>query len=274
MLLNNRIQPVIVLGMHRSGTSLISEILTEIGIFIGDDLNIHNESKSILKINQFIFSFAHAYWDYPLNIEPLYRDEVGCNKIIEYINDTIENTSFKKEFFGKQKKAYNKNNLIWGWKEPRTTTTFPLWYRLFPDAKFIFIHRNGIDVAQSLYIREKERQGKIYNRIHSLKCLDIEGAFKLWEEYNQFFEKNKSIICEENLTVFSYEEFLEKPEIMLRKLSDFIETPIDNNSIKSISSRIESSNAFKFKKDDKLVEFYHKHKESFFMKKYNYQNLI
>ena len=40
----------------------------------------------------------------------------------------------------------------WGWKDPRNVFTLPLWLRVFPEAKIIYIVRNGVDVAASLLV--------------------------------------------------------------------------------------------------------------------------
>ena len=48
----------------------------------------------------------------------------------------------------------------WGWKDPQTIFTLPLWLKLFPDAKLIYLTRNGVDVAASLLTREQKRLAK------------------------------------------------------------------------------------------------------------------
>lgn len=274
MLYNKKKQPIIVLGMHRSGTSLISEILNDIGVFMGNDLNVHNESKSILRINEAILSFSHTFWDYPLNIKSLYKDQSGYDNTLSFIKENIEGRKFRRNFFGKQKKEFNNNNLIWGWKEPRTTITFPLWYKLFPNAKFIFLHRNGIDVAQSLYFREKQRQGKFHDGIHSVRCLDFREAFKLWEEYNGFYEGNKNIINGKNLISFSYEEFIENPVKQISNLAEFVEIHIDKKITDKIIHKLKASNTFKFKKDENLKKYYLDNKNHYLMRKYRYDKIL
>mgnify|MGYP001045581200 CR=1 FL=1 len=43
--------PIIILGMHRSGTKIFAEVLNEANIFFGKDLDGHFESKSFRKLN-------------------------------------------------------------------------------------------------------------------------------------------------------------------------------------------------------------------------------
>src|SRR5699024_9625556 len=49
-------KPIIVVGMHRSGTSLLSRVLSDIGVFMGNDLSINHESSFFQKINIKIFN--------------------------------------------------------------------------------------------------------------------------------------------------------------------------------------------------------------------------
>jgi hypothetical protein len=90
-------------------------------------------------------------------------------------------------------------NFPWGWKDPRSTFTLPLWLCLFPNAKIINIKRHGVDVAQSLRVRgwkgflattEKYRKykwivpfrPKKLGFIESPRCAALEGGLSLWQE--------------------------------------------------------------------------------------------
>lgn len=42
---SNLSAPIIILGMHRSGTSLLADVLSKKGFFIGNELNVHSEAK-------------------------------------------------------------------------------------------------------------------------------------------------------------------------------------------------------------------------------------
>jgi hypothetical protein len=44
-------QPVIILGMHRSGTSMVSELLDQLGLFVGRELQDDHESTYFLDLN-------------------------------------------------------------------------------------------------------------------------------------------------------------------------------------------------------------------------------
>ena len=47
--------PVIILGMHRSGTSMITGFLQKLGLFVGEELDDNNESLFFFKLNHWMF---------------------------------------------------------------------------------------------------------------------------------------------------------------------------------------------------------------------------
>jgi len=263
-------QPIILLGMHRSGTSLIAEIITNNGVFLGNDLNIHFESKSFLEINDKLLNLAHSYWDTPIHFKNILDDKEAINNLLEWLKKQVNSRLFKSNFWGRKKFFKNSDQIRWGWKEPRTTIAFPLWLKLYPYAQIIFIYRNGVDVANSLVQRELKRKGKIFNKLYSARCQDISRAFQLWKEYNQTFLDYKNIIYKKNVLMLSYEDFLQEPVSNLRAFSKFLNIDIENvNSIV-----VNKNRAFNFKNYKMLVKFYEKVQEDPIMKYFKYDKIF
>ena len=57
--------PVVVVGMHRSGTSLVSRILDDCGVMMGKDLQEDHESIFFISLNEWIYGNAGASWERP-----------------------------------------------------------------------------------------------------------------------------------------------------------------------------------------------------------------
>ena len=47
--------PFVIVGMHRSGTSLVSRILDQSGVFMGLDLQEDHESRFFIELNKWIY---------------------------------------------------------------------------------------------------------------------------------------------------------------------------------------------------------------------------
>ena len=57
--------PIIVLGAHRSGTSALSRVLDELGVFVGSRLDSNHESWFFLRLNVWLLSRCGGRWDHP-----------------------------------------------------------------------------------------------------------------------------------------------------------------------------------------------------------------
>lgn len=152
--------PVIIIGMHRSGTTMIAELLSRFGLFIGWELESYNEAVFFSNRNNKILSACNGGWDNPGMMEPLLCSKEMRNLVSERLKKDTHSPRII-SYLGL--KRYIKNislsqlNFPWGWKDPKNTILLPLWLDVFADAKIIYIYRNGVDVAQSLSIREKNR---------------------------------------------------------------------------------------------------------------------
>lgn len=269
-----QMEPLIILGMHRSGTSLIAQLLNDSGVFMGNNINNHFESIEFLKINQLLLNLAHANWDFPNSFEFLLNHRIKKEKTIEFVRKQVNSLKFKINFFGPKFIFANNKRKYWGWKDPRTTITFPIWKEIYPNAKFLIIYRNGVDVANSLYYREKKREDLIGKDYHSVRCLYYREAFRLWEEYNIFLKKYLKSINSRKIYELKYETFLGSPEEQLSCiLENFLQIQKSYNFSKRIKE-IKSENAFKFLNSKESIQFYEKIKKNKLMIELGYDCII
>ena len=64
----SKIEPIIIIGMHRSGTTMITEFLDQLGLFVGAKLDPNHESLFFFDLNKWIFDVGIAKVDYPQNL--------------------------------------------------------------------------------------------------------------------------------------------------------------------------------------------------------------
>jgi len=146
--------PIIIIGMHRSGTSFFCELLQKMGVFMGAWRDQEDsESRFFLKINRLLLKQANADWYAPQN----YLLKLTDNQFL-VLNQILVKKELRKwkkiTYFGVSNwlKGYRFETIPfpWGWKDPRTTITLPIWLSIFPNARIIHIIRHGMDVALSL----------------------------------------------------------------------------------------------------------------------------
>jgi hypothetical protein len=158
---------VIVLGMHRSGTSAATGLMNLLGLSpsVSSDLMMgtrtnakgHWESRSMYVLNdRLLAETGHAWW-YPPTSDELARWLDGGTAVT---SETARG-------------AFDRVHPVepWVWKDPRTCVTLSYWRRaLGRPVAGVIVFRNPIDVAHSLQKRD---------------YIPMEFGGALWMRYNR-----------------------------------------------------------------------------------------
>lgn len=288
---HTKVAPVIVIGMHRSGTTMTTEFLQQSGIFLGDKRNhyVNKESFFFQQINQWILNQYGARWDLPESIQ--FQSEFQKKNILRVVRKRLSSFETRKYFGGRF--SLNSHNLLkyyknFGWKDPKTTLCIDIWGKIYPNAKIIHIYRIPIDVALSLQKRELhiERHFKpnwktnlkeltlspksIYNQ--SNRVQKLEEGFKVWEFYtskglqaNAYFK---------NVLHLRYEDILSDPKHKLELVTNFCKISPERNLIDNIIRKINVDRKYSFLKNDEGLALYEIIKDHPLMKKLNYNKII
>lgn len=249
--------PIVVLGMHRSGTSLVGRLLRNAGVFMGNDLDSHGESRGFRDLNHFLLRVGHADWDYPLPMRYVLEVPALCDELVRYLVAEIEGDALRDAYFGegtgrKQQVAAGWP-LHWGWKDPRNTLTLPLWRRVFPGLRAIHVVRNGIDVANSLVERERSRVPRLGQPARSVRCLAQDRAFTLWTEYlTAGLEVLAGHSKDRALTIF-YEELLASPHDQIVRLLDFAGHSASQMEVEALVDSVDVTRAFAYREESPAV---------------------
>ncbi|NNE99096.1 MAG: sulfotransferase [Pyrinomonadaceae bacterium] len=286
--------PVIVLGMHRSGTTLLSLLLQELDVHMGADLCSETlESFSFMRMNDKLLKEADANWYKTRAMWNVLKDERKVDLLAADLRNQL-GLGLLGEYWEEDKHG-NAPKRIWGWKDPRNTVTLPIWRKIFPDAKIIYIVRNGIDVAASLVkrnLQESESQkstgfkARVLQavtsrrqenpRYHTEKksSITMEEAFQLWAEYLRFADFNTGEIPDGKILRLRYEEILIEPISSLHQIGRFIGAKTDEGALSKIASVTKVDRRFAFVSDPKLCKFYRGHRDHLQMVKHGYDQLL
>jgi len=144
----------VVVGMHRSGTSLCANALGLLGVDMADEIGDnrsnplgHFERWEFMELQDEILSlFDRSYFspthDYPL--PPAWWADFRLRPIRERLKERLQQIMCRSYLFG--------------FKDPRTTRLMPMWNQIFTELrlmpKFIVCLRNPAHVAASLFARE------------------------------------------------------------------------------------------------------------------------
>lgn len=250
----SNMQPLILLGMHRSGTSLMVRLLRDVGVHMGHRLSRDAEDIFFQKLNRRIYNAVDVRWGY---VAPLI-EAMRTPRFVEQQTELMRRALFSPKhrwapephivrFFGAPLwELFRQGEVFpWGWKDPRTTLTFPIWLRIFPRARVVHIVRNGIDVAISTHRRSQKQQRRLRNRVLRFDycpiTLDFEYCFNLWEQHVSFILEQRQLIPEGQYLEMRYEDLLVAPAGQLRRIASFIDHQVPERFLRAACERVDQS---------------------------------
>lgn len=153
-------KPIIVIGMHRSGTSMVIRMLQLMGVFTGWELDANGEAVYFVLRNQAVLQAQGASWDHPAPIDALLAHEGMASRLVKSLERELSRpaaASYLGPWRYLRYRSLRRIDRPWGWKDPRNTLLLRFWLRVFPGARVVHVVRNGVDAALSLARREARR---------------------------------------------------------------------------------------------------------------------
>jgi len=154
---------VVILGMHRSGTSVMTRVINLLGLPLcrEDDIYTapdnptgHWESASLVAFNDRLLDLFGGRFIAPAAMSDGWESDPAAVVLREEADEVFSRAH---------------PTTAWVWKDPRTCLTLPFWRSVWPHAPVaVYVHREPLEVALSL--RRRDGLGKAH-------CV------ALWERY-------------------------------------------------------------------------------------------
>ncbi|MDC1022340.1 glycosyltransferase [Schleiferiaceae bacterium] len=168
-------QPIFILGMHRSGTTMVTRALSEAGVHVGTICDHNSEALYAIDVNERIFQAAGGSWWSPPTKEAILK---AANDFETNLKDLDLYGAHLKHSSGRRFSLASAYKGPWAVKDPRLCYTLSWWLARFPNAKVIWIFRAEEEIVQSL-LRRQEIAGEAQS------ALTEETAQELVHEYNE-----------------------------------------------------------------------------------------
>jgi hypothetical protein len=198
---SDQVFPLIVAGMHRSGTSLTASFFQALGVDVGanlyaadqrnqkgyfEDVDFLEFQRSVLQKCCNPGEAGWADWGWTEN------EQLHAEKFADYIEPAQKILASRAEC-----------GSIWGWKDPRTSLMLDFWQQLLPDARYILVYRFPWDVADSIL------------RLHSpIFSQYPDYAIRIWAFYNRhllkFYHEHR-----DRCILVSINGFLTHPDLLI-----------------------------------------------------------
>lgn len=228
---------VFVLGMHRSGTSVFTRLISDLGVFIGENLIVENDDNPT------------GYYEDAFLLETNRTILKRYTSDPEYgIPDIHTTLKFKKN------EIHALNNYFslfpdktgqWGVKDPRLCLTFPMWQNYLNKKRIscraILTLRNPLEVARSLNKRGiSEEYGLLLWFMFNFRALNsIKNTKTCFVKYNDLFLDPAKTISKVSKFIGKY------PQKNTGQITDFKNNFLDENLYRNTVSKEETDRAAK-----------------------------
>src|SRR5262249_44321085 len=136
---------ICVLGMHRSGTSLVTRVVNLLGVYLGPENHLLAaaadnpkgfwEHRHMVETSEAILSaFAGGIFE-----PPAFPENWPSSPELAGLRERAR-TIIASDFAGAE---------LWGWKDPRTCLAAPFWQHLLPPMRYVHCLRSPAETVQS-----------------------------------------------------------------------------------------------------------------------------
>jgi hypothetical protein len=201
---------VLILGMHRSGTSAFARGMQALGVYLGtnfldtrpDNPTGYWEDKQICELNERLLAEFGLKWTDASLIDPASWRQPAVESL------RAEAAKYLRvNFMG---------HTLWGYKDPRTVRVLPFWQsvvrRLKVDECYLVAIRNPLSVAASLF----QRQG-----------MDTVTAHRLWLVYIVPYLNE---LTNHRFVVADYDLLMAQPQGQLERIARALDIPLDEHT--------------------------------------------
>jgi hypothetical protein len=199
----NDAKAVVILGLARSGSSVVTGVLRLLGVDVGareyaDKANPYGsfEDRDFRRLHREIFELARSgatYWDPP--------SRAAIMSLKERFAPRIKALICEKE----------QGKTLWGWKENRGILTIDLFLPYLKNPHLVVIFRNSLATARS-GVRHTARHEDI-NLLHALRVGNLYHD-ELWGLLTRYPETPKILL--------EYEELVRDPRHQIELLANFL----------------------------------------------------
>ncbi len=255
--------------------------LQDAGLFLGwRQQDEHHEAILFQGLNDWLLQQAGGSWDHPMPVRDLIDNPEARAVAVSYLRYSMR-TPRAVSYLGPTSylriRDVADSSVPWGWKDPRSSFTLPLWLDVFPDAKIVHVMRHGVDVARSLQVRSEaivatsrqrfERKkwqyslwGKRSGFTRGLRFSSLEDGVALWDDYTTEARRHVAELGD-RAHELHYESFLREPVDCMAELMAFCGLGAPTPSLRASLATVDARRARAYETDPDLAALAHREQE-------------
>ena len=213
-MINAENHPIIVLGVERSGTSVVAEMVHRWGAYAGAPETLHKADVHA----------PRGYWEF-LPLWDLLA-ELGdfasgvtwwdCD-FQQRIEDKAANPVYKTKATELMSQMYKGGP--WFWKDPALSHFLPFWKQIWGDATYIITVRNPLDIAVSWQKFIMPANVKVHISFIAMHLLRWQHMVTLILQHTEGAQHRLFL---------GYEDIMRKPRVQTERLAGFLNSKFGN----------------------------------------------
>lgn len=255
-------------GLGGSGTRAVAELFEKLGFFMGYDINESNDNLfyTLLFKRKNIFLLSQEELRY--RVELFYRimstDEELSAEEYAYLQKLAcdDNPQHPKEWLIERVEAVRslkrEVHPKWGWKEPNTHLIAEKFLIFSPDLKFVYVYRNGLDMAYSTNQNQLRFFGDIFLNEEQVE-ITPRNSLKYWCKVHQRVQ-NLAKRYRKRVYLLDFDRLCIESEKELQKLFTFMEIS-DTMKIKTLGEIFQLPSSYRRYEKHTLENFDSEDKE-------------
>ena len=210
--------PLILTGMHRSGTSAVARLVQSMGFHVGSNLLAATENNRHGHFEEAGFIHFHDQL-----ISRFFPDRAPfCEWLPLTDAETVHTDGDRADAQELWQGHLASGNSAW--KDPRTSLFLDLWLNVLPEAKAIICLRHPYQVHLSLL-----RRGEPFLHV------DYSAGIRGWTVYNERIRRVLAHYPADRVLAVDVEAEFRQPAPLAEKLARFLNVPLRSNAWESIT---------------------------------------
>lgn len=239
-------------GVGGSGTRVVAQVLSDLGFFMGHDLNTASDNlhftllfkrPEVLALPDTAFAlattaFVHLMENGTVNAE----DEALINTLTQVSRWDVHSTEWLQARAASVPRGpVRTQQFHWGWKEPNTHVVLNRLWRHIPDLRYVHVRRHGLDMAFSGNQNQARFWGEAFTNIPPPNSITPEYSLNYWCAAEQrIHELVMQAGKQHQFHVVNFDRLCLTPEKELNGLLNFLGTAPDTTTLQTLAQRVQA----------------------------------
>ena len=240
--------PIVVGGVGGSGTRIVVEIMRQLGVYTGSELNRAGDNKwftLLCKLPRFDLDEASpdaALVARSLDLlERAMRGQLSPRKDLRPILEVVERCLSVERAqplpddrppdwlrdiaatVGRSRRTVPRGAPLWGWKEPNSHLFLPHLLRQFDERlRYVHVIRNGVYMAHSRNQAQVIRWGRLFGVVVDDATPTPQQSLDYWLAANELAVERGRAMQPGNFLLFNHDDLCRDPRRHVPKLVEFL----------------------------------------------------